>query len=385
MDGWQLLFELIGVAVCGKAPTEALKQACTPEALEAAYSIGTAHDLAHLVGQGAGKLQLADSEPMQKSKKAAMYALFRHTRQEFACQSACMILEQGKIPFIPLKGSVLRQWYPEGWMRTSCDVDILVRERELTQARSLLEAKNWRYIKSSSHDISLLSPEGVHLELHHTTLEDCISEAGAAIMAEIWQDAKPVAGREYQMVISDGLFYYYHMAHMAKHFLAGGCGIRSFLDIWILNHRIDFDPVPRTALLERGGLTAFAKAAEKLSEIWFSDQPMDEMSQCFQAFVLNGGTYGTLGNQVSLQQAKKGSRFRFLWERIFLPYSFLKYSYPVLQKHKWLTPVFWVVRWFRLLFGGKVAVSVEELKKSAEVTEDTQAAARTLLHYLELA
>lgn len=384
MDTWQLLFDLVGVAVCGEAPTEALKQACTPEALEAVYAIGAAHDLAHLVGQGASKLQLPDSEALRKCKNAAMEALLRQTRQEVAYRAACRILEQGEIPFVPLKGSVLRQWYPEAWMRTSCDIDILVRETELATARDLLEAENWRYIKRSSHDISLLSPEGAHLELHHTTLEDCVSREGAAIMSGIWEAAKPLPGKRYHMVITDGLFYYYHMAHMAKHFLAGGCGIRSFLDIWILNHRTDFDPKGRADLLEKGGLTAFAKAAEKLAEIWFSDAPMDELSKGFQVFVCSGGTYGNLENQVNLQQAKKGGKLKFLWDRVFLPYSFLKYSYPVLQKHKWLTPVFWVVRWFRLLFGGKLSASVRELKTFAEVTEDTQASAKALLHYLEL-
>lgn len=384
MDAWQLLWELIGVAVCGKAPTQKLQQACTPEALEEVYRIGADHDVAHLVGQGAGKLQLPDSKPLQAGKAAAMRAFVRCTRQEVALQQACQVLEAGQVPFIPLKGSVLRRHYPEGWLRTSCDIDILVREQQLPQARQLLEAAGWRYAGFSSHDISLLSPGGEHLELHHTTLEDCYSEAAAAVMDGIWEDARPVCGKQYQMELSDGLFYFYHMAHMAKHFLAGGCGIRPFLDIWVLNHVVQPDRKARQALLEKGGMTGFAAAAEKLSCIWFSGAPMDAQSKSFASFVLNGGTYGNLENQVSLQQAKRGSKLRFIWERIFPPYGILKHSFPVLKKHKWLTPLFWIIRWFRLLCGGKITQSVQELKTSKEVSPDTQAAAKALLAYLEL-
>ena len=384
MDAWQLVLELIGIAVCGKAPSGTLKEACTPEALGEAYALTARHDLAHLVGQGAAKLQLPDSEPLQKCRQAAMQAFLRYTRQAVALQNACSLLEVGQIPFIPLKGSVLRQWYPEAWLRTGCDIDILVQEPMLDRAKDLLEEAGWTFTGNSSHDISLYSPEGVHLELHHTALEDCYSQAGAAVMEGIWQDAAPVEGKTYQMALSDGLFYFYHMAHMAKHFLDGGCGIRPFLDIWILNHRVEPDAGNRQALLEKGGLKGFADAAKKLSEIWFEGAAMDEYSKSFEAFVLSGGTYGSLENQVSLNQAKKGSKLRFLWERIFLPYSFLKYSYPVLQKHKWLTPVFWVVRWFRLLFGGKVTQSVQELKTSQKVTEADRETARALLRYLEL-
>ena len=211
-----------------------------------------------------------------------------------------------------------------------------------------------------------------------------MSEIGAVIMAGIWEDAKPLPGKQYQMELSDGLFYYYHMVHMAKHFLYGGCGIRSFLDIWILNHVVQPDPEARKALLDKGGMAGFAKAAEKLAEIWFSGQSMDERSKAFETFVFSGGTYGNLENWVSMQQAQKGSKLRYLLDRIFLPYTFLKYTYPVLQRHKWLTPVFWVVRWFRLLLGGKITQSVNELKKSAEVTDDTNTAVRDLLDYLEL-
>jgi hypothetical protein len=313
-----------------------------------------------------------------------MEALLRQTRQEIALQRACSALERGEIPFIPLKGSVLRQWYPEPWMRTSCDLDILVRETELPRARALLEEENWRYGGNSSHDISLFSPEGAHLELHHTTLEDCLSKAGADLMEGIWEDAKPLPGKKYHLVISDGLFYYYHMAHMAKHFLYGGCGVRPFLDIWILNHVVQPDAELRQQLLKKGELTGFAKAAETLAEIWFSGAEMDENSRLLEAFVLGGGTYGNMENRVNLLQVKKGGKLRFLWQRIFQPYEILKHSYPILKKHKWLTPALQVARWFRLLFGGKMGSSVQELKTTAQTTDDAQEAARALLKYLEL-
>ena len=59
---------------------------------------------------------------------------------------------------------------------------------------------------------------------------------------------------------------------MAKHFVStGGCGIRPFLDIWVLNHKIDFNREKREKLLSDGGLDVFAKQAELLSEVWFGN------------------------------------------------------------------------------------------------------------------
>ena len=123
-----VLFQLLRIAVCGEAVTEQLKTACTPEMLEAVYDLAARHDLAHLVGQAASKLDLADSEILEKCKKTAMHALMRYMQLNYEYEQVCQVLEQEKIPFIPLKGSVLRNDYPEPWMRTSCDVDILQQE-----------------------------------------------------------------------------------------------------------------------------------------------------------------------------------------------------------------------------------------------------------------
>lgn len=384
MDTAQLLFWLIRVAVCGEAPTQELQNACTPEALEQVFTLASRHDLAHLAGQGASKLQLPDSEPLQKCKSSAMQAFMRHARQEYAYQSVCSLLEQAAVPFIPLKGSVLRSFYPEGWMRTSCDMDILVHEEDLSRAQPALEAHGWKYWTKSFHDLSFLSSDGVHLELHFNTIEDYVSEAGRQIMETIWQEAQPLPEKQFHMSISDPLFYYYHMAHMAKHIKDGGCGIRAFLDIWVLNHRMEFDPAARQALLAKGKLTAFAKGAEALAEIWFSGANMDERSQIFQDFILSGGTYGTMQNRVSLQQKQKGGKLKFALGRIFQPYDILKLQFPVVQKHKWLAPIFQIVRWFRLLSPGNIKRSVRELQTTAAVSTDEQAAAQALIAYLQL-
>lgn len=50
----------------------------------------------------------------------------------------CDALESVEISFLPLKGSVLRQYYPEPWMRTSCDIDILVHENDLEKTTEYL-------------------------------------------------------------------------------------------------------------------------------------------------------------------------------------------------------------------------------------------------------
>lgn len=381
-----VLFSLLTAEVCGRTVSEEVKASLSEEMLTEVYGLAKEHDLAHLVGDTLSKLGvLCDNEISRKFKQAAMQAVYRYVRLDHAYQQICQVLEEAKIPFIPLKGSVLRSCYPESWMRTSCDIDILVREDSLTAAIKVLEdVLGYELGKKGSHDVSLYLPMGVHLELHYDLIEGEWLPYAREILARYWDMAVPCGQRQFHLQVSDELFYFYHVAHMAKHVEIGGCGIRTFLDLWVLNHRVEFDREKREKLLAEGSLLKFAEAAEALSEIWFSGAEKDAQSAQFEEFILKGGTYGTLKNHMVVQQRKMKGGFRYALSRVFLPYRKICFYYPVLQVHKWLTPVFQVVRWCRILFKGGVKRALNELQVNAQISQEEKANTEGLLEYLGL-
>lgn len=385
MNGQELLFAMLRSVICGEKADENCINAVTPELLDQAFALAQRHDLGHLVGQAAADWKLPDSEPAAAAKQAAMQALYRYVNLNRAYEQICGALEAGEIPFIPLKGSVLRGYYPQAWMRTSCDIDILVKPENLARARELLETKlSYSYIATGSHDITLRSPDGVHLELHFDTIESFVSAKAQLIMASVWEKAVPVEGKGFMLAMPDELFYFYHIAHMAKHVIFGGCGIRPFLDLWILDKRIPHDPASREALLAQGKLLAFTKAARKLSDIWLSGVEADEMSAQMEKFLLEGGTFGNVKNLVTVQQTKSGGKGKYLLARIFLPYHHMKVQFPVLEKHKWLMPVCQVIRWCRVPFGDARKRTVAELRSSKEAAGEGADSTARLLNYLGL-
>lgn len=376
MDRISVLMALVRIAICGEAPSDEVKNACTPEMLQEVYALAAKHDLAHLAGHGISKLQLPESPALTKCKKAAMTALVRQTQQEYDLQKLYALLEQEEVPFLPLKGAVMRSFYPQPWQRTSCDIDILVKKEDLQRTVGYLEQAGWKQWEQSSNEITFTSGGGTVLELHHSLMEDHVTMEAKDILADVWQHAQPVAGKIYHMELPDGWFYCCHLAHMAKHVLYGGCGVRPFLDLWILDKKM-----PRLELPEGSGLEKFRQAAGKLAEVWFGGAPMDEKSRVLQDYILSGGTYGTVKNRVDMQKVKKGGKGKYLMSRLFPPYSEMGGLFPVLQKHRWLTPVFYIVRPFRLLFGGSWKRHTKEL----ELLGDTQQTdAKKLIKYLGL-
>ena len=373
MQAETILFSLLAAEVCGSSVSEEIKTAISSEVLNEVFELAKKHDMAHLAGQALSKLGvLGEDETSQKLKKCAVQAVYRYVSMNSEYLRTCKELEKAKIPFIPLKGSVIRDWYPEPWMRTSGDIDIFIHDEDVQPAiRALTEALGYQFVHHAYYEYTLISASGVHLELHSGTIERVDSEAKEAVLKTVWKTSVPENGWSYKRVLPDEMFYFYHVLHMAKHFAHGGCGIRPFLDLWILNHRMPGDREKRDALLAQGELTRFAAAVETLTEVWFSGRQPDALSERVSAYILHGGVYGKGKNMIAAKRSKgNGSLYSYVLYRLFPPYADMQVRYPILRKHKWLLPFCVVARWFSPLYNGMFGRAVRELKTNAAVSQE---------------
>ena len=373
----KVMFALLRSAVCGDLLSSEEISLYSPDILPEITSLAQKHDVIHLIVFALKKNGLLD-ESNKNLESKMLTAVYRCEKLKYELTKLCAALEQAEIPFIPLKGSVSRQYYPEPWMRTSCDIDVLVHEKDLQRVVSYLSDNlGYRRESQNSHDISMFTQGGVHIEVHYDLVEDNRANSAAAVLKSVWNVAVKHAECNYQCEMPDEMFYFYHIAHMAKHFVGtGGCGVRPFLDIWVLNHRVNFDREKREKLLSDGGLSVFTKQAELLSEVWFGNVEHTKITKQMEEYILRGGMYGTNTNRVAVQQQKKGGKVRYALSKIFIP---IKFHYPILQKHKWLTPIMEVRRWGKLIFCGHLKRTVNELKFNSRISENVAAETRVLL------
>lgn len=346
------------------------------------FNLSKKHDLAHLIGYALKNFENKPDEDIQKAFEREMNtALFRYVKISYDLEAISNALEKAQISFIPLKGSAIRKYYPEPWLRTSGDIDILIADSDVEKTKKLLsEELSYTYVSEWDYEVSFHTPAKTHIELHHTLKDE--NEAINKVLSGVWERSAPVAQASFCYEMSDEMFYFYHIAHMAKHFVNGGCGIRPFIDIWVLNNNCEFDKQKRYALLDEAGLLPFAKAAEKLSEVWLGNEPHTSLSEQLEQFILSGGTYGTVANRVAVQRTVAGGKFSYIMTRIFLPYDQLKLTYPNLVKRKWLFPFYQIKRWFRIFRKGKLKKSMQEVEITSAVTTDKNARTTWLLKEL---
>ena len=367
---YTVIFPLIKSAVLGEPISEEIKNNFEKTALFNVFNISKMHDVAHIVGAGLRKngLMVKEDAVYEKFRQEEMTAVMRYERINYEIESLRKILADGKIPFMLLKGAVIRKYYPQPWMRTSCDIDVLVHEETLDDAVKILKAHNYRQEGDKNfHDVSLFSPSGVHLELHYTLKENmAIIDK---VLEQVWDYSFKDKDGDFEFFQTNEFLLYHLLAHMSYHFVSGGCGIRSFLDIYILTKSMEFDENKLRALCDEASLTEFYNNVKALAEVWFGGKEHSELTLKTENYIVRGGVYGTIANSVLVSQAQKGGKFKNIMHRIFLPYDTLKYRYKVLEKHKWLTPFFWVVRWFSLLKRDTFKRSVNELKANRNSDE----------------
>lgn len=350
------------------------------EEFDALLKLAKHHEVQPLAAYGlllAGDLT---QQQEQRCRQLIYQAMLHQQRMEQELQRTCDLLEEAGIPHIPLKGAVIRKLYPEPWMRTSGDIDILVKDADA--AAKLLVENGYRYGKLGSHDIAVISPKGVTIEMHFQLIE---SDSRINTLLEgVWERTLPQDNSCcYKM--EPELFYFYHIAHMAKHMFYGGCGIRYFADIWLLNENLQMNAEKKQQLLRKGGLFAFAQQAEGLSHLWFGNGKMELLVLELERYILDGSIFGSKSNIVRLRRTKTDSTIGFLLQRLFPPYHLMILQYPALRKHPIMLPWYWGKRWLDRIFTEKKLLgATQELAMHRKLGEEDVADVKRLFEELEL-
>ena len=358
-----------------------VKEQLTPDVISALYSLSSRHDLAHIVFSAMHKCGLKiDGAVYSKFNKKAIMSVYRNEQIKYAYNQICDIFNKESIPYIPLKGLVIRPYYPKDSMRTSCDIDILVKEENLESAIDSLVQNGFNCGDKHYHDVSLFSPANIHLELHFNIQETI--EKLDAVLKDAWQHTKLTDGSRYEF--TDEFFVFHMFAHMSYHFLGGGCGIKSLMDIWVMEHRMGVTYESARELLEKAGIYRFAAEISKLAEICFSDKPKDKFSDTILSYIFSGGVYGTFQNKMTVMKSNDKSTVKYLLKRLFMPYKSMVIIYPILKKLPFLLPFCWVARFFKMLFEGKSKSALGEIKTANNVTDDQIGVIVQMREYLGL-
>lgn len=363
-DLQDILLDILRCSLKGERNVPELNEKLKPDVILSVYKLANKHSLAHLVSRYVFAHQLpVPQELAQRFQQVDVRCVLNHEKMKLAYQQICDAFEEARIDYIPLKGSVLREHYPDESMRTSCDIDILVREEELNRAVAVLEQKQFQVGERIFHDVSLFAPNGIHLELHFSLCEKM--DRLDAVLKNAWNHAVLEQGSRY--AFKDAFFLFHQFSHMAYHFQSGGCGIRSLMDIWVMEHHMKLTYSCAEKLLKKAGIYQFAVEMTKLANRCFSER---NVSDPVLDYIWRGGVYGIKQNEVMVKKTQSGGFLAYLRKRILKPYTTMTITYPILEKLPILLPFCWVHRWIKAIILGKTRNVMSEFAFSHRVSDE---------------
>lgn len=371
------------IYLCGCAIAEELPEESRIKTMdfEAVYSISKFHSVqvcAYEALKKSEEYKNRCSEELQKKWKLdADQAVYRDIMFDMERETILAQLEEKGIWYMPLKGVLLKNYYPTPGMRFMADNDILFDPEYQKEVRGIMLGMGYKAESyNSGHEDMYIKAPFFNFEMHLMLFDYVFGDT----MPEYYNDVKETlikdSGNKFGYHFSDENFYIYFLAHGYKHYEeAGGNGIRFLMDcyLYLKKHGSNFDWKYVNDELDKLQINDFAKMCKELSFLLFDnpynftiDSLVTEKKESL-LYVLKSGTFGIeehlIKNRYKRQEAQ--SKLKYLFRRIVPEKELIKTYYPFVYRHKWIIPFFLIYRFFRgiILKSGKIINELKTLKK----------------------
>ena len=271
--------------------------------------------------------------------------------------------EKSGIWYLPLKGIILKDYYPKIGMRQITDNDILFDSTRQADIRDIMLKCGFRVqsYNKSKHDVYFKDPV-CNFQMHVSLFEPDRKSTLYNYFKDINRKLLKMAGTEYGRCFSDEDFYI--KAHEYNHYSNSGTGIRNLVDTYIYIKKFGkaLDWGYLSAEFDKLGMKDYEKETKVLSLDLFDSRHLNESEKKLLDYFIFSGTYGNTENMVSNSIANNnGSKLRHIFNRVFLPHSMAEKRYPVFYNHKVLLPLLPFYRVFKGLKNNRKKV-INELK-----------------------
>ena len=362
MNTAQNVIYLCSCALNNKTPDPSLVQEMD---LDAVYAFAARHMISAAVAMALESADFKDS----RSENAIGKAIRKEVIFQSALQDISSRMEKEQIWHAPLKGAVIKDYYPKFGMREMSDVDILIDPDHVEEVKQIMEDLGFTTIKygSDTHDIYHKEPI-LNVEIH----KSFFNSNHEAVFQEYFHSFQAKLDKQtYVYQFSPEDFYIFLIAHEYKHFSGGGTGLRSLMDTYVYTKSVPLDLISVTAEMEKLGIAEFERSNRLLSAKLFTDKDLTEAEQKQLDYILSSGTYGSLFHKIDNSLNKNSwSKIDYVVRRFSIPISkknkdYASYvaEYPVFYKYKFLLPFLPFYRIIQSVNHGRFFSELDALKK----------------------
>lgn len=309
------------------------------------YKFANFHNVANMLYYQLKDFDLAD-DIIKVFADSSKKAVSRCARFEFMSDRICNKLENANVEYALLKGKTLQKLYPFEYMRISTDVDILLQKQSRNDVENIMLAENFEKV-SSSDDEDVYHKNPIYsFEIHFdvTKKESYFYD----YFNNFFTRSKKCDSNSCREFKSEDQ-YIYNLYHLYTHYSNGGCGVRMFLDMYLLDKKLDLDYDYIENELAKIDLIDFNVFVRNMCRVLFDGAECEENEKILLRYIFTSGTFGTwqVGIIANIQNQGDGKKFflkksSFVLKSWFLGIDAMKAFYPVLNKFPFLLPFCWI-------------------------------------------
>ena len=273
-------------------------------------------------------------------------------------------LAENGIKYMLLKGAVVRNYYPKQSMRQMSDIDILYDPDKREALLALMNARGYTLISNGGNSDDFTKKPYYTFEFHRELFKDAYGFCPDFSVE--CSHAQNLSDHTFEYIMSAEDLYLHHVAHMYKHYLFGGFGIRFIVDTYLIlknaGESMSRDYISRK--LAEMKLTDFEDEVRGFSFSLLENRALTDKQRAFFNTALVYGIYGS--NKTNVDEAYKnyknnkgGNTFGYFISRIFPAAAQMKSMYPKLNKHPVLLGFYYFKRLFEKAFSSKDKVRNE--------------------------
>lgn len=337
-------------------------------------SLARKHQIYNIIFPLINNLECVSDEDKQKFRNYNLSEISRMLVVNNERNRIYDMLDENGIKYMPLKGLIIKNYYPLESMRQMSDNDILFDADYRDVIADFMKSNGYKSVATGENSDDYTKPPYCTFEFHRTLFfkeNDFCPEFN-----NLWDNATQDGQRPFMYHMSPDDVYIYSVCHMYKHFSTAGCGIRFLTDNYLFlkkeQDNLNWDYI--NSAMQEYGIADFERDCRKLAFDMFEERELtDNQLKLLETFI-NYGIYGDgkirLANDI--ERIAQGKKSKYFIYRLLPPKSKMIADYRVLEKKPWLLGYYYVQRIVKAIVNGKSTLneisSIKDIESSK--TED---------------
>lgn len=372
----KIINDLIYLCKCAINGVTPDKEIVAEMDIDGLYKLGQEHTIVAIVAYALESAGVSSTKFRQAKEKAIRKNML------FDCERKALFdyMEEQGIWYMPLKGSLLKDMYPKLGMRQMSDNDILFNAKYKRKIKRYFVDAGYTVHSygRGAHD-EYEKPPVLHMEMHRE-----LFSVNQKLFRKHYRNVKEHLvkddGNKYGYHFTDEDFYVYLIVHEYKHFMYGGIGIRSLLDVYLYTkckkETLDWNYIEKKC--NELQVAEFEKRGKKLAYKLFGteenedfEENLTEDEKQMLGLFVSAGTYGTNDRMVENEFRKTSTtenKWVYYFKRVFTVSGRNRAAHPIIYKSIVLIPFYWIFRIVRgaLFRRKKIADEIRIVKKIKE-------------------